>query len=42
MLQCLPLADSCLAMGAAATRRAVEVLHDLAADGAHIDMPLSF
>lgn len=34
MLQCLPLADSCLALGAASTRRAVEVIHELAADGA--------
>jgi DNA polymerase family B len=34
MLQCLPLADSCLAMGAASTRRAVETIHELAADGA--------
>lgn len=34
MLQCLPLADSCLAMGAASTRRAVETIHKLAADGA--------
>ena len=34
MLQCLPLADSCLAMGAASTRRAVDTIHELAADGA--------
>ena len=33
MLQCLPLADSCLAMGAAATRRAIEVVHELAVNG---------
>jgi DNA polymerase family B len=36
MLQCAPMADSCLALGAASTRRAREILEDLAATGANI------
>ncbi len=32
-LQCVPLADSCLALGAASCRAAVEALHAAAAGG---------
>jgi DNA polymerase elongation subunit (family B) len=33
-LQCVPLADSCLALGAASCRRAVDLIPQLAAEGA--------